>query len=69
MAFPDPDEKSRMEMLFTPDRFRLPNSAAFDPAMRQHCADGRRVVAKRNKIASPYLKELAGVLQPVLGGA
>ena len=78
-AFESDEMRERVEALASPDRFRLadpPEDAhrdvdgkAYDAEMRQHCADGTRVIQRREgEVKSTYWKQLNRQLEPVLAG-
>lgn len=75
-AFPTPELRQRIEGLGvvnkfvlanpTPDAHRDVDGKAYDPAMRQKCADGSRVIAPREVIKSEFLRTLDARVAPVL---
>ena len=76
-AFENDEMRERVERLASPDSFRLADApenahrdadgSAYNPKMRQHCADGTRVIQKREgEPKSTYWKQLVKQLEPVL---
>ena len=76
-AFQNDEERARVEALSSPDCFRLASpppgahedadGKVYDPTMRQHCADGSRVIQQRQgAVRSTYWKELDKLLEPIL---
>ena len=66
-AFESADVRKAVEALQAPDRFRGPEGQGYDPAMRQKCLDGTRVVERQDgELRSAYLQGLDAELSPLL---